>query len=700
MNKLFLFTLSVLLFTQCTQSPIYYDNNISIYNNKLIQKQYTVEAISGEYLISNYSETSTEENKWKLGSKINDFPEYNSSQTLVDALYNLSLDLLNKSNFSIHTNNYTTKAVSNSIIQSLAILKPDECKRNLLNRVKKHTILQDKGEGGSWPINTDRMLWTIAAWEVYKTSGDKGWLKKIYPIIKNSLDVDLNVVWDTNKQLFRGKSSSQTEQYASWMQSKDIFCSYSLNIQAIYYKSLQILVDIGTLLNKDVIKYKHLSSSIKNSINKHFWDTKEKRFANILYNNNILSEGRDILGESLCILFDIEKDNNIIKSTVSSNFGAYSSYPSINSDTNYIYAYIQAYHNWAAAKSKEQFFVQKGIASLIRTSALSLKNIEKYPHQENDFSLSKSELTGISANLSIIFRIIVGLNYKKDNITFTPFIPREYKGKRTIRNLKYINSNLDIEIIGFGDAIKTFSIDGVFQKTAQISSSLKGKHIVEIKMTNQFKHNNKSPIKDNIPSIDSPTLSLKKGILTWSTDSSTYKSKLYINAKDSLTIKNNIFTSIDSTKPTYYSVVNINKDKKRSLLSNTILVAPQSNKKIININNITINKTISPSYNFAIRATHTGVFVLKFKYSNGNGGVYTGNSCALRSMWKKKTYLGSIVFPHTGAWDNYMFTNEIKVNMRKGMNNFSLVLKKYNNNMNYKKNEAIISEIHILALDK
>ena len=28
-------------------------------------------------------------------------------------------------------------------------------------------IVQDTGSGGAWPVSTDRMVWLLAAWEVY-----------------------------------------------------------------------------------------------------------------------------------------------------------------------------------------------------------------------------------------------------------------------------------------------------------------------------------------------------------------------------------------------------------------------------------------------------------------------------------------------------------------------------------------------------
>lgn len=692
----------IIFFSKCTQapSPLYSDKNISIFPDKIEQNKFTSEAISDTYLVSTYHDSISKERVWKLNSNISEYPTYKSDQILLDALYKLSLDLLNKSAFSSKSKKYTTKEISNSVILSLAILKPEEAKLHMLSRVINNNILQDKNISDSWPISTDRILWTIASWELYKTTGDEKWLKTIFPIIKNSIDNDLDVIWNTDKQLFRGKSSAASTSYPSWMKSTDIFNSYSLNIQAIYYQSLLILVKTGQILNKDIVKYKHLSSSLKKSINKHFWSEDDNHYGNLLFssNANILNSHRDILGESLGILFNIFDNKNILKTSTSSKFGIYTEYPPSKKDN--IYAYIQAFHNWASAKEKEQFFVEKGIASLIRSSALTLNNFAEYSHVDGQLSKSNNNLTGISSNLSVLYRIFLGLDYKENDLNFFPFIPREYKGKKTIKNFKYRASILDIEIIGFGDAIQTFSVDGVFQTKARIKATLEGKHIIEIKMNNKFERNNKCIINNNSIAINTPELNIIKNKLSWTTESNTKNSIVYINGEDSIVNTRNNYILIDRNKYSAYTVINIDTKNNKSFLSKPLEFIPSPNKKIIKLNNVILNKGTNLRYSFNLRATHKGRFLIKYKYINANKTNNKTNVCALRSMWKRKTYLGTIVFPYTDDKRTQLYTNSILVEMKKGMNNFSLDFRDFNKNMNYTKNQAIITEIHITALDK
>src|SRR3979409_2663104 len=90
-----------------------------------------------------------------------------------------------------------TRDISYSIILSMAYLQPQVAKNSLLGKVNKDgRIIQDTGTGGAYPCSTDRMIWAVAAWEVYLATGDEIWLKKAYGIIKKSVDDDFYNAYD------------------------------------------------------------------------------------------------------------------------------------------------------------------------------------------------------------------------------------------------------------------------------------------------------------------------------------------------------------------------------------------------------------------------------------------------------------------------------------------------------------------------
>ena len=130
---------------------------------------------------------------WRL-QKIPHLPQYESSQVLMDALYAMSLEemVLNirpDGTFMAGKlwDGVWTRDISYSILLSLAIVAPDVAKESLMRKVSDGRIIQDTGTGGSWPVSTDRMIWSLAAWEVYNVTGDREWLNTAYQIVKNRL---------------------------------------------------------------------------------------------------------------------------------------------------------------------------------------------------------------------------------------------------------------------------------------------------------------------------------------------------------------------------------------------------------------------------------------------------------------------------------------------------------------------------------
>ena len=85
--------------------------------------------------------------------------------------------------------------------------KPDVAKISLMKKVKRGRIIQDTGSGGAWPVSSDRTTWALAAWEIYKTTGDLDWLKTAYSIIKNSVEDDYKVIRSAQTGMYSGESS-------------------------------------------------------------------------------------------------------------------------------------------------------------------------------------------------------------------------------------------------------------------------------------------------------------------------------------------------------------------------------------------------------------------------------------------------------------------------------------------------------------
>jgi glycogen debranching enzyme len=256
-----------------------------------------------------------------------------------------------------------TRDISYSIILSMAYLQPKVAQYSLMRKVKNGKIIQDTGTGGAYPVSTDRMIWAVAAWELYKATGDKDWLREAYGIIKNSIDDDLQNIHDDITGMVRGESSFldwREQTYPKWMQPADIFESENLGTNAVHYEANMVLSQMASLLKNepDAKKYKAVAERIKDGINKHLWMNDKGYYGQYLYGRNfkILSPKSEALGEALCVLFGIadeKRQKTIVENTPVTAFGISCIYPQIADippyHNNAVWPFVQSYLALASA---------------------------------------------------------------------------------------------------------------------------------------------------------------------------------------------------------------------------------------------------------------------------------------------------------------------------------------------------------------
>ncbi|MDE5421938.1 hypothetical protein L3073_06935 [Ancylomarina sp. DW003] len=727
-----------LLFTSCNfnQVNLYHSQEYKIFPDEVKQGDYYAKALSSTHIISNYpadsSKTIKDTSHWRLTRDISRYPEFESDFPILNALYNMSLEEieLNINSDSLFDTGEKwkgvwTRDISYSVILALAITNPEISMHSLMQKVKDGKIIQDTGTGGSWPISSDRMIWSTAAWEIYLSTGNKQWLKKAYSIIKKTTEEDLNVTWNYHEHLFNGESSFldwREQSYPKWMDAKDIYSAFSLSTQAVHYQSLVVLSKMGELLNHDTQKYQHISEALKKSINEKLWLEDKEHYAQFKYNANstIVSEKTENLGQSLCILFDIadgEQKNQIIDNTIQLPYGVSCFYPQIPNISPYhnnsIWPFVQAYWNWASTKTDNDESVKHGLSSLIRSSALFLTNKENMVAETGDFKgtaiNSDRQLWSIAGSLSSIYRVLFGLNYKADHLVVSPYIPREFKGEINITNLKYRNSTLDIKVLGFGNKINSFMIDSFPLNENEIPSTLKGHHKVIIEMNNSLSYQSKIKLRQNAFSPEEPIVTIIDSNLVWKHNDDVRKYRIYCNNELIEETTDTIFPIQALDYNCEYQVESIDKNRHHSFLSAPIQVYPKTKIQIIEAewftnqkkSYIELSNKINSNFIFKIKVKERGSYLIDFKYANGNGSLTSNDKCATRSLWVSNDYLGTIVFPQRGLnkWNDWGYSNTMNINLDKGTNKLRLKLESFNKNKNIKGNGALIDKIRIRRVE-
>jgi len=679
-----------------------------------------------------------QEKQWNLSQDISNKAKYSSDQPIVDALYNLSLEeakLAIEPDSTFRTGakwaGVWTRDISYSILLAFAYLEPEVAKISLLKKVNRDRIIQDTGSGGAWPVSSDRTTWALAAWEVYKATGDKDWLSKAFTIIKNSAADDSRTLSNEQTGLYSGESSFldwREQTYPKWMSNKDIYLSQNLGTNAVHYQTHVILSKMAVILNQPSEEFTIIANRIKKGINDHLWMDDKGYYAQYLYgrNFNTKSQRYEALGEALSIIFGIADENqakSIVSKSPLTEFGATCIYPQIPGippyHNNGIWPFVQSYWNLAAAKAGNEKVLEHGLASVYRAAGLFLTNYENMVAETGDFMgteiNSDRMLWSMAGNLSMVYRVFMGMQFDENAVSFNPVIPKIYGGKRTLTGFKYRNSILDITVEGYGNKIAYAEIDGV-KSNPVISGDLSGKHTVYIKMANNDFSSDAINLVENKFTLATPIAALNGKTITWKKDP---------NAVNYLVYKNGISTgktsktefSISDSKYAEYSITAIDKEGIESFMSEPILYSdakpilievedflPKSNLNYVNFSGngfVEITKDKNTKINIPVQIETDGDYYVDIKYSNGSGPWNTDNKCAIRSLKVNNRYTGVLVFPQRGTdeWSDWGYSNARKVHFKKGKNDLEISFEEWNNNMNVTINTAMIDQIKIYNAD-
>ncbi|MEZ4910326.1 MAG: amylo-alpha-1,6-glucosidase [Saprospiraceae bacterium] len=682
-----------------------------------------------------YDAAAGEEKKWTLTEDISTKPKYKSNIPLIDALYNLSLEEAKK-NIELDSTLRTgskwagvwTRDVSYSTYLAFAHLEPEAAKISLRKKVKRGRIIQDTGSGGAWPISSDRTTWCLAAWEIYLYTGDEEWLNEIYPVIKNTLDDDYKTLYNTDYQLYMGESSFldwREQTYPKWMDNKDIHASLNLGTNAVHYQAHKILGEMSKIKGEPYQIYIDRANAIRQGMQKHLYQPDLGFFAQYLYGRTSLipSKKFEALGNALAVLFDVsDKDTSqkVISSAPLTEFGTTCIYPQIQDippyHNNAIWPFVQGYWNLASAKAGNEKALEHGLASIYRAAGLFLTNYENMVASTGDYKgteiNSDRMLWSMAANMAMIYRVFMGIHFQSDGIHFNPCIPKAYDGERTLENFKYRNATFDITVIGYGNTIASFTLDGKELDKPFMHKDAQGKHTIKITLQNNEFTPSSIHIVDNHVALSTPLVSQQDSMLIWEPINGAKKYHIYDNGTLIGTTKNTRFICPTGA---YHNIMVTAEDSKgyesfsseptiryaKSIVLEMEAFAPKASYPFTNYNGdgfIEISLQKNKDIQIHVPVNEEGDYFLDMRYSNGNGPWNTDNKCAIRSISVNETYAGVLVFPQNYARMNGR-TGDIpikKVHLKKGNNLVRLHFEDWNHNMNVDDNTAMIDQMRLV----
>ncbi len=642
-----------------------------------------------------------------------------------------------------------TRDVSYSIILSMAYMQPEASMISLMKKVNPSgQIIQDTGSGGAWPISTDRMVWVLAAWEVYKVTGDRKWLEKVYPIALSSIEKDEKTVM-SSRGLVKGETSFidwREQSYPRWMQTADISQSEAMGTNVMYAAALNATAEMAAELGKkqEAAKLKGKATALAANIDKVFWMPDKGYYGMYTYgrDNKILNPRAETLGEALAILYDIapaDHQKSISENNPHTPFGPAIFYPQIADIPNYhnnaLWPFVASYWTVAQAKAGNVRGVLEGIGSVFRPAALFATNKENFNLDNGDIYTelnSSNMLWSLSGNIALTTRVLFGIHFEKDGLVFSPFVPEVLAGKRTLSNFPYRGAKLNITVEGYGDRIKELVVNGknLYPEQGKLipAKMLKNGGDILIRLDNQpiapmklnSTSNSKAPLTpvawlSNDPALDAPGVPVNN-LLQWNPIE-------YIGhyevLKDGDVVAVTRETTYPAVEPGEWQVIGVAGDGTPSFASEprsnrplTLYEFPGESKdlkssevsyhpseKLAGFTGdgfVEIGRDSAP-VEVEIEVPETGEYSISLRYANGNGPVNTENKAAVRTLTLDGNKAGTLVMPHRGRgnWNDWGETNHVSLPLEKGKHTLGIRYLPEDENMNILTNHALIDHIRV-----
>jgi glycogen debranching enzyme len=380
---------------------------------------------------------------WERTRDLSRFPTYRSPHLLVDALHRLALEEILELERSVEGvqgaldaggrwPGVWTRDQAWSALLGTVLAWPEAVRAGLESRIGDDgRIRQDSGTGGSWPISTDRVAWTLAAWELYAATGDREWLRTAYEAARLSAEDDLAVAFDPETGLFRGESTFldwREQSYPGWMEAADIGASQALGTNALHFGAYRALARMARELSgelgepEEAERWERVAESVRAGMDEHLWQSGTGWYGGFRYGRAFpaLSERPEMLGEALAVVLgaaDAERSRRMQASLPVVPFGVPSFLPYIPDQPPYhnagVWPQVVGFHAWAAAEAGNGAAVEHSLASLLRGAGLFLTNKENWVaatgHFEGTEVNSDRFQASAAAQLAIVYRVLFGL---------------------------------------------------------------------------------------------------------------------------------------------------------------------------------------------------------------------------------------------------------------------------------------------------
>ena len=403
-------------------------------------------------------------------------------------------------------------------------------------------IIQDTGTGGSYPISSDRVVWSLGSRALLRQlQGDtrRNFLERSYEAIKNTIEHDRLVIFDSQDGLYRGEQSFldwREQSYPAWTAQDpvQIGMSKALSTNCCHFHALQFAALLAEELgnNSDQQKYNQWAQELRQAIRSHLYLPEQQLYSTFITTTFApgAAQHYDLLGNALAILLDIadeQQAQQMVANYPHLPKGAAVIWPQQRGTLIYhnqaIWPFVTAYWLRAAKKVANDQAVTLGISSLVRGAALSLSNMENFDAVSGRVELdtepkepqvnSPRQLWSVAGYLSMVHEIIFGLSWTDSGISIAPYITREFRNnllpksnQLVLNGLSYRSRQLDItlnlppitEEMAGAYSVQEIRLNGDVVTSDITESMLSDRNLIEINLGSGNTQSSPIQVVDNL----------------------------------------------------------------------------------------------------------------------------------------------------------------------------------------------------------
>lgn len=675
---------------------------------------------------------------WARRAELAAFPRLASPQPLLDALYRMSLEELTqlvREDGALAAGakwpGVWTRDVSFAAVLALAAVAPDAVRKSLEAKVDSAgRIVQDTGTGGSWPNSTDRMAWALAAWELYAVTGDRGWLRRAFDVVRRSAEADRHAVFDPATGLAMGETSFmdwREQSYPRWMEPRDIARSQAVGTNAVHYATLRILAEMAGALGEPGGRWTAAADSLRAAVNRHLWQPEAGYYATFRYGRAFQSAAprSDALGEALAVIYgvaDPAQRAEVAARTPLVEFGAPVFWPYIPNLRRYhngaLWPFVNAFWTWAAADAGNTAAVEHGLASIVRPAALFLTNKENMVAETGHFDgtvlNSDRQLWSVAGSLATQLRVLFGMRFGADRLAFAPVVPPAYAGERTLSGLRWRGAVLTVTVRGAGDGVASARLDGRPLERAEIPATLAGAHTVEIVMNGRWPAGRINRVADRW-APETPVAALRGDTLAWAPVPGAARYAVRRNGRPlATTVEPRLALGRDAALAEY-QVLAVDTAGTESFLGEPVRVAPpgvetvarprgapleRAHAGFTGAGYVRLAREANTRVEAPVRLACGGAYEVDARYANGSGPVNTDAKTAVRTLLVDGRPAGVLGMPQRGveAWTDWGWSTALRVELAAGEHVLALAYTPLDENMDRRVNTALLDHLRLTRI--